>query len=77
MFKSYQRDMDRTHLRPFVILKLDLSINSYLNLVRYIYEFWNSIPSVTKRKICPYFNPFQEGLQNINFGILGSIILEG
>ena len=28
MFKSYQRDMDRTHLQPFVILKLDLSINS-------------------------------------------------
>ena len=48
---------------------LDLSISSYLSLVRYIYEFWNSIPSITKRKICPYFNPFQEGLQNINFGV--------
>ena len=50
----------------------NLPRNSYLNLIRYVYEFWGSrgnIPLSTKRKICPYFNPFHEGLQNINFGI--------
>ena len=67
----YEIDLLGNYTSPSWLL--DLSINSYLNLVRYIYEFWNSIPSVTKRKICPYFNPFQEGLQNINFGIRENI----
>ena len=31
MFKSYQRDMDRILPRPFVILELDLSINSKIS----------------------------------------------
>lgn len=47
----------------------NLTIDSLLNLIRYIYDFWNIIPAVTKRKICPHFNPFQEGLRNTNFGL--------
>ena len=47
----------------------NLSCDNYFNLLKYIYEIWSyraNIPATTKRKICPYFNPFQDGLENIN-----------
>ena len=47
----------------------NLNINDYFNLIRYIYDIWTyraNLPILTKRRICPYFNPFIDGLENIN-----------
>ena len=47
----------------------NLSCDNYFHLLKYIYEIWSyraNIPTTTKRKICPYFNPFQDGLENVN-----------
>lgn len=47
----------------------NLNCHDYFNLLKYIYEIWSyraNIPTTTKRKICPYFNPFQDGLENVN-----------
>lgn len=47
----------------------NLDCDNLFNLLKYIYEIWSyraNIPTITKRKICPYFNPFQDGLENVN-----------
>tara|TARA_B100000123_G_C25726918_1_gene427362 strand:- start:21 stop:1025 length:1005 start_codon:yes stop_codon:yes gene_type:complete len=50
----------------------NLSGGEYMTFIRCIWDIWNfraNIPSTTKRRICPYFNPFQDGLENINIRI--------
>jgi hypothetical protein len=50
----------------------NLNIHDYLNLIRYIYDIWTyrgNMPILTKRRICPYFNPFIDGLESINMRI--------
>lgn len=53
-----------------------LNGNDYINFIRCLWDIWNfraNIPSLTKRRICPYFNPFQDGLENINIRIQENI----
>ncbi len=41
----------------------------YMNLLKYLYDIWNyraNMPTSVKRKICPFFSPFLDGLENIN-----------
>lgn len=47
----------------------DLTAELYMNLLKYLYDIWNyraNMPTTVKRKICPFFNPFLDGLENIN-----------
>ena len=50
----------------------NLNIHEYLNLIKYIYDIWTyrgNMPLLTRRRICPYFNPFIDGLESINMRI--------
>jgi len=50
----------------------NIDLDGYLNFIKYIWEIWNhrsNMPTITKRRICPYFNPFQDGLQHMNMRI--------
>lgn len=47
----------------------NLDLDGFVNFIKYIWEIWNqrsNMPTITKRRICPYFNPFQDGLQHMN-----------
>ena len=47
----------------------DLTAELYMNLLKYLYDIWNyraNMPTTVKRKICPFFNPFLDGLENTN-----------
>ncbi len=46
----------------------NLTRTQHVHLLRYMWDIWNfrgNIPIATKRKICPYFNPFTDGADNI------------
>ena len=63
----YEIDNLGNYTTPLWISNLD--VDNYLNLIRYIYDIWTyraNLPTLTKRRICPYFNPFIDGLENIN-----------
>ena len=50
----------------------DLDVDAYLNFLRSLWEIWNhraQMPTITKRRICPYFNPFTDGLEHMNMRI--------
>tara|TARA_B110000483_G_scaffold243674_1_gene335330 strand:+ start:13444 stop:14445 length:1002 start_codon:yes stop_codon:yes gene_type:complete len=47
----------------------DLSIEEYVTFLRQMWDIWNirsNMPIITRKRICPYFNPFIEGVNNIN-----------
>ena len=54
----------------------NIDLDGYLNFLKYTWEIWNQkadMPTITKRRICPYFNPFQDGLQHMNMRIRENI----
>lgn len=47
----------------------NLSTDDCLMFLRQIWDIWNyrsNMPILTRKRICPYFNPFYEGVNNIN-----------
>jgi len=47
----------------------DMTSDDCITFLRQILEIWNirsNMPILTKKRICPYFNPFIEGVHNIN-----------
>lgn len=46
-----------------------LSTDDCIIFLRQIWDIWNyrsNMPMLTRKRICPYFNPFYEGVHNIN-----------
>ena len=46
-----------------------LSIEQYVRFLRQMWEIWSvrsNMPVLTKKRICPYFDPFFEGVNNIS-----------
>lgn len=46
----------------------NLTRSQHVHLLRYMWDIWNfrgNIPIATKRKICPYYNPFTDGTDYI------------
>jgi len=46
----------------------NLTHGSFVHLLRHMWDIWNfraNIPMATKRKICPYFNPFTDGIESL------------
>jgi hypothetical protein len=49
---------------------MNIGISSYIKLIRHLWDIWTmraNIPNEIKRKICPYFDPFIDGHNHINF----------
>ena len=47
---------------------INLTRQNLVHLLRYMWDIWNfrgNIPNSTKRKISPYFNPFTDGVENL------------
>ena len=47
----------------------NLNTDMYINLLRNLWDIWSyraNIPTLVKRRICPYFNPFHDGLEDLN-----------
>tara|TARA_B100001173_G_C15976275_1_gene542334 strand:- start:138 stop:1139 length:1002 start_codon:yes stop_codon:yes gene_type:complete len=47
----------------------NLSIDDCILFLRQIWDIWNyrsNMPMLTRKRICPYFFPFHEGVHNIN-----------